>query len=399
MKFIHFADAHLDSPFRGLSFLPSKAFNKIYNSANQSLENIVDLALKQQVDLVLIAGDTFDSSKPTPSSQLFFAKEIKRLTDAQIQVVMIFGNHDHMSDEELLVENSPYFKLLGANEKIEKASFKTKSDFQYDVVGFSYLNNHIEKDMVNSFPVKGNNFTFGLMHAQEKAATQNVYAPYTKEEIRGLNYDYFALGHIHKRQTISEKPLAVYPGNIQGRHINELSEKGCYLGEVDEKSNTIKINFFKTAPITWQEAKIEVNQELTKNELQRLILENLTPTETTYYSLRVIGAQNLTDEERELLEDSSFWLTISLQLAEDSQLIDVRFETNEKLQLNSSDEEAFNKAEEVIFEEEFLKIASDWAKKDILSSRLINSPSFKKHVKQLAEVKVASRLRGLNDET
>nr|MDF9461983.1 phosphoesterase [Lactobacillus amylovorus] len=55
MKFIHFADAHLDSPFRGLSFLPSKEFNQIYQAADQSLTRIVDLALKQNVDLVLIA--------------------------------------------------------------------------------------------------------------------------------------------------------------------------------------------------------------------------------------------------------------------------------------------------------------------------------------------------------
>ena len=110
MKFIHFADAHLDSPFRGLSFLPSKEFNQIYQAADQSLTRIVDLALKQNVDLVLIAGDTFDSNTPSPRAQLFFAEQIKRLTDQKIQVVMIFGNHDHMKREDLLVTETPYFK-------------------------------------------------------------------------------------------------------------------------------------------------------------------------------------------------------------------------------------------------------------------------------------------------
>lgn len=72
MKFIHFADAHLDSPFLGLSFLPSESFKQIQNAPMQSLTKIVDLALKEKVDLVLIAGDTFDSFKPTPSAQSFF---------------------------------------------------------------------------------------------------------------------------------------------------------------------------------------------------------------------------------------------------------------------------------------------------------------------------------------
>lgn len=71
MKFIHLADAHLDSPFRGLSFLPKREYDEIRQSAAQSLTRIVDLALKEQVDLVLIAGDTFDSNKPSPASQLF----------------------------------------------------------------------------------------------------------------------------------------------------------------------------------------------------------------------------------------------------------------------------------------------------------------------------------------
>lgn len=178
MKFIHFADAHLDSPFRGLSFLPSNSFNQIYQAANQSFERIVDLALKEKVDLVLIAGDTFDSNQPSPHSQLFFAKQIKRLTDAEIQVVMIFGNHDHMKVDDLLITPSPYFKLLGPDEKVESVSYETKSGFKYDVVGFSYLNNHIAHDVIPDFPEKSNNYTFGIMHAQQKTDHQDVYAPF-----------------------------------------------------------------------------------------------------------------------------------------------------------------------------------------------------------------------------
>ena len=91
MKFIHLADAHLDSPFLGLSFLPSKSSLQIHQAPNKSFTKIVDLALKEDVDLVLIAGDTFDSARPNPSTQIFFAEQIERLTKAQIQVVMKIG--------------------------------------------------------------------------------------------------------------------------------------------------------------------------------------------------------------------------------------------------------------------------------------------------------------------
>lgn len=402
MKFIHFADAHLDSPFRGLSFLPSKAFKQIYEAADQSLTRIVDLALNEQVDLVLIAGDTFDSDQPSPRSQIFFANQIKRLTDAEIQVVMIFGNHDHMRADDLLVQKSPYFKLLGPNEKVEKVSFTTKDQFNYDVVGFSYLNNHITEDKMPEFMPKEQNFTFGLMHAQEKttATSQNVYAPFSIDEVKRLNYDYFALGHIHLRQNLSEDPWIVYPGNIQGRHINELGAKGCYLGTIDEDSKKTQIEFKETAPIVWQSKTLTLDKELNKNELQERILDLLADAEqTTYFSLQITGAQFLTQEENELVQDSDFWQSLAPNLAYDSQLVDVRFKAAEdEIALNNSDRESFNKAKEEVFAPaEFEEIASAWGRKSPLTEQMLQDPAFRQSVKELAEVKLASKLKGIKD--
>ena len=396
MKFIHFADAHLDSPFRGLSFLPSKEFNQIYQAADQSLTRIVDLALAEKVDLVLIAGDTFDSAKPSPRSQLFFAQQIKRLTDAQIQVVMIFGNHDHMRREDLLVNQSPYFKLLGANEAVEKATFKTKDNFNYDVVGFSYLNNHITEDKIPDFPGKEHNYTFGLMHAQEKEADsrKNVYAPFTVSEVQALNYDYFALGHIHARRNLSEKPWIVYSGNIQGRHINEMGAKGCYLGVIDENTKKTSIEFKTTGPILWQGVQVEIDTQISKADLQNEIIASLNNAkQKTYFSLTTAGAQFMTDEEQELVQDTDFWQNISQNLPFDSQLVDVRLKISSNLELNENDQQAFEQAKAEIFEnDEFDKIVSDWKKKDPIAAQLTEDPAFIKAVKQLTEVKLMGKL-------
>ena len=403
MKFIHFADAHLDSPFRGLSFLPSKEFNQIYQAADQSLIRIVDLALAEKVDLVLIAGDTFDSAKPSPRSQLFFAEQIKRLTDAQIQVVMIFGNHDHMRREDLLVNQSPYFKLLGADEVVEKASFKTKDNFNYDIVGFSYLNNHITEDKIPDFPEKGQNYTFGLMHAQEKEtdSRKNVYAPFTVAEVQALNYDYFALGHIHARRNLSEKPWIVYSGNIQGRHINEMGVKGCYLGVIDESTKKTSIEFKATGPILWQGVQVELDAQISKADLQNRIIASLNNAEQkTYFSLTIAGAQFMTEEEQELIQDTDFWQNISQNLSFDSQLVDVRLKISSNLELNENDQQAFEQAKSEIFKnDEFDQIVSDWKKKDPLSAQLAEDPAFIDAVKQLTEVKLMGKLKGITDET
>lgn len=401
MKFIHFADAHLGSPFLGLSFLPSSDFAQIEQAPNQSLSKIVDLALREQVDLVLIAGDTFDSPRPNPSSQIFFAHEIERLTKAQIQVVMIFGNHDHMRKSDLLVPDSPYFKLLGDGEKIETISRRTKSGFDYDVSGFSYLGNHIKNDMAAQLPAKSSHYTFGIMHAQEKAGQngQNVYAPFNLSELKLLNYDYYALGHIHLRQVLAENPWIVYPGNIQGRHINEMGAKGCYVGEIDEQTKQTKIHFVQTSSITWRRESIELTEAISETDLQNLITAKLDAIESTFFCLEIKGADFLTDKEKELVKDSDFWQMISSKLEQNSQLVDVRFINTSQLKVAANDQNYFMQAEKEIFTpDEFAKISKEWALKDEFANELAQNADFLQEVKQLAEVRLNSKLKGISNE-
>lgn len=400
---MHLADAHLDSPFQGLSFLPSNEFKNIKQSTQKSFTKAIDTALDRNVDLVLIAGDTFDSAHPSPQSQLFFSREIQRLTDEKIQVVMILGNHDYLNPDEILLPQTPYFKLLGSNEEVEEFESKTKEDFPYTVVGFSYQHNHIETDKISEFPKKGDNFTIGLMHAGTKTTTnyQNVYAPFTTAEIKDLNYNYFALGHIHLRQTLSEDPLIVYSGNLQGRHINEQGSKGVYIGRVDEITKKVSLDFIETAPIIWQMATLTLDQEISQNDLTRQIVEVLTKknVQKTLFGLTIEGAQYLSEKELELVKDSDYWLQLSNSLNFDSRLVKVYLTNNEKLQLRTADKEAFDQAENETFElDKIYALASDLSKKSDYVADILKKPEFIDEVKELAQVKLGQKLKDINDE-
>ena len=400
---MHLADAHLDSPFQGLSFLPSNEFKNIKQSTQKSFTKAIDTALDRNVDLVLIAGDTFDSAHPSPQSQLFFSREIKRLTDQKIQVVMILGNHDYLNPNEMLLPQTPYFKLLGSNEEVEEFESKTKEDFRYTVVGFSYQHNHIETDKISEFPKKGDNFTIGLMHAGAKTTTnyQNVYAPFTTAEIKDLNYNYFALGHIHLRQTLSEDPLIVYSGNLQGRHINEQGSKGVYIGIVDETTKKVSLDFIETAPIIWQMATLTLDQEISQKDLTRQIVEILTKKNVrkTLFGLTIEGAQYLSEKELELVKDSDYWLQLSNSLNFDSRLVKVYLTNNERLQLRTADKEAFDRAKNETFElDKIYALASDLSKKSDYVADILKKPEFIDEVKELAQVKLEQKLKDINDE-
>ena len=398
MEFMHLADAHLDSPFQGLSFLPSNEFKNIKQSTQKSFTKAIDTALDRNVDLVLIAGDTFDSAHPSPQSQLFFSREIQRLTDKKIQVVMILGNHDYLNPDEMLLPQTPYFKLLGSNEEVEEFESKTKEDFPYTVVGFSYQHNHIETDKISEFPKKGDNFTIGLMHAGTKTTTnyQNVYAPFTTAEIKDLNYNYFAL-----RQTLSKDPLIVYSGNLQGRHINEQGSKGVYIGTVDETTKKVSLDFVETAPIIWQMATLTLDQEISQKDLTRQIVEILTKqnVQQTLFGLTIEGAQYLSEKELELVKDSDYWLQLSNSLKFDSRLVKVYLTNNEKLQLRTADKEAFDQAENETFElDKIYALASDLSKKSDYVADILKKPEFIDEVKELAQVKLGQKLKDIDDE-
>ena len=383
--------------------MPSNEFKNNKQSSQKSFTKAIDTALDRNVDLVLIAGDTFDSAHPSPQSQLFFSREIQRLTDKKIQVVMILGNHDYLNPDEMLLPQTPYFKLLGSNEEVEEFESKTKEDFPYTVVGFSYQHNHIETDKISEFPKKGDNFTIGLMHAGTKTTTnyQNVYAPFTTAEIKDLNYNYFALGHIHLRQTLSKDPLIVYSGNLQGRHINEQGSKGVYIGTVDETTKKVSLDFVETAPIIWQMATLTLDQEISQKDLTRQIVEILTKqnVQQTLFGLTIEGAQYLSEKELELVKDSDYWLQLSNSLKFDSRLVKVYLTNNEKLQLRTADKEAFDQAENETFElDKIYALASDLSKKSDYVADILKKPEFIDEVKELAQVKLGQKLKDINDE-
>lgn len=96
LTFIHAADLHLDSPFRGISGLPEPVYRRIRNSTFESAANMFKLAVREQADFVPLAGDLFDEANRALKAQLFLRKQFLKLEESGIQVYVIFGNHDHM---------------------------------------------------------------------------------------------------------------------------------------------------------------------------------------------------------------------------------------------------------------------------------------------------------------
>ena len=405
MKFLHIADVHLDSPFLGLSFLPSELFCQIKNAIQLSFEKAVNFAIDHDVDLVLLAGDTFDSIHPTPQSKIFFANQIKRLVDRQIQVVMVLGNHDYSQIDDLLLNESPYFKIIGSNEQIEQVDFMTKSQYKYRVVGFSYQHNHITEDIIAKYPPKSTSiYTIGLAHAgmKQSSVDQNNYAPFTLNEVKNLNYDYFALGHIHLRQVLSQEPWIVYSGNLQGRHVNEKDAKGFYFGQVDEQSQNTQLQFIDVSPIVWQTVDLILDEPFKSTtklcaKIQNLLADNnLRPT---LFTVNIIGAELLSDAQLDMLNDKSMYEELSNNLQYHSLLVKVYYKHRDFIALNATDRALFAKAaEEILTANHTCELASPLMKKSNIVTNNLQKEEYLSDIYELARVRLEQKLRGNNDE-
>ncbi|EAD1221485.1 exonuclease SbcCD subunit D [Listeria monocytogenes] len=321
IQFLHMADLHLDSPFIGLSTLPQPLFSAIQESTFQSLERITTVAIKEAVDFVLIAGDIYDSEDQSVRAQARFAKEMKRLEAANIPVFMIHGNHDFIEKhkEKLALPSNVHV----FSEQVEIMSHKTATGVSVNIYGFSYNERHIRSSRVGEYKIQGDaDFHIALLHGSEVSSSEehDVYAPFRVQEISKKGFDYWALGHIHKRQLLAESPSIYYPGNIQGRNRKESGEKGASIITLSEASTTI--DFIGTSPIIWEEAVITLPENSEINAFYRettKLLESYQGRSHSYFLHIIVKMENkqkidtndwlqMLQEEVEITDNTFVWI-------------------------------------------------------------------------------------------
>ncbi|MBT3268877.1 DNA repair exonuclease [Candidatus Poribacteria bacterium] len=226
-KFIHAADLHLDSPLRGLDQYEGAPVDDIRGATRRAAENLVDLAIEESVDFLLIAGDIYDGDWRDYNTGLFFLSQMSRLREVGARVFFIRGNHDAASQ---------ITRSLQLPDHVREFSIRRPETIRLDDLGVAihgqgFSNRAIVDDLSQEYPspVSGM-LNIGMLHTSATGREgHDDYAPCTVEGLRAKGYDYWALGHVHTRETLSEDPWIVFPGNTQGRHIRETGPKGCTL--------------------------------------------------------------------------------------------------------------------------------------------------------------------------
>lgn len=233
VKILHCADLHLGSPFIRL---PKQQRALRQNGQKEVFWNIIDLCREREVQLLLIAGDLFDSNQI--SSDLFHdvVRGFSSLTDTKVFIAA--GNHDPLG------ENSVYKSgMFGENVHVFSGIPESVSAGNgVRVWGAGFCSDIQSQSLLDQFPPPADGeINIGVLHGDYPAAASD-YNPITKSQIQRCGLDYLALGHIHTYSGIlsEEKTYYAYSGAALGRGFDETGAKGVILGEIGKGQCDLK---------------------------------------------------------------------------------------------------------------------------------------------------------------
>jgi DNA repair exonuclease SbcCD nuclease subunit len=314
LRFIHAADVHLDSPLLGLDSYEGAPSDSIRRATRTALEKLVDLALAERVAFVLLAGDLYDGDWRDASTGLFFIAQMSRLDQARIPAVLVSGNHDAASR---ITGRLPYPGNVQVFP-VDRPSTIHFDTLRIAVHGQGYARQVEDRNLAASYPPPlPGCVNIGLLHtALEGREGHEPYAPCTLSELIAKGYDYWALGHVHQRESAngSNHPRVEYCGNLQGRHIRETGAKGCLLVTV-RSDGRCEPEFRPLDVFRWVRLALEVSEMVSTDEIVDAVasgfFESLSASDGRTLGVRVelFGETSL----HETLEAESIRLTDELR--------------------------------------------------------------------------------------
>ncbi len=270
IKIIHTADLHLGVETYG-HIDPATGLSSRFADFLAALDSLVDYAIGEKADLMLICGDAYKSRSPSQTQQRELARRVNRLASAGIAVFILVGNHDlpnavgratsteifdTLAVKNVYVSSRPeIMKIETANGPVLVASLpwlrrgsllaQLSKD---DVSGISFeeLNKRIEElltaiikrhaaEIDREIPsiLAAHIWVAGSRLGSERAITIGQEQALLLSSVANPAFDYVALGHIHKHQVLSEEPPVIYSGSLERLDFGEAKdEKGFYVVEI-----------------------------------------------------------------------------------------------------------------------------------------------------------------------
>ncbi|WP_167746954.1 metallophosphoesterase family protein [Cohnella luojiensis] len=274
--FVHAADLHLDSPFKGLTKVPDAVRDRLRESTFSALQGLCDIVKREKADFLVLAGDLFDAADRSLRAQLRLQRAMEEITSLGTQVFVVHGNHDPESGRQAKLDWPQGVHEFGSAGVECRPAYSRNGELAAHVYGISYPTPAVTDNLALRFMKReGAPFHLALLHANvDGDPSHDNYAPCKLDELASAGFHYWALGHVHDRRILREYPHVVYSGNIQGRSIRETGGKGVYVVSVSE-SGSIDMSFRDIADVLWQETIVSIEGIDREQDLKNRLLSAL----------------------------------------------------------------------------------------------------------------------------
>ncbi len=267
LKWTHLTDLHLGS-YKGK--LEAGGVNSRFLDFVKTYDEAIDFTINKNCDFCLITGDIFRYKDPQPIELEAFTSGIKKLTDNNIIVVIILGNHDLFLSAKLknsisalkvlnlknviISENPEVLQIESRGQKINIQTMPYQMRNLLLMDDYNLVSEYMEKKINEDYEtidlryptIFGGHFSIkdAVSGSEQKTINKFKEPIISKEIFVGKKYIYVGMGHLHTYQKVLDNPLCIYGGSINRVDFNEWKEdKGfVYLEYENEKIN---YNFIK----------------------------------------------------------------------------------------------------------------------------------------------------------
>jgi len=314
IRILHTADIHLDSPLKSLALRDPELRDRVRTASRAALSKIVETAVAEEVAAVLIAGDLFDGAERSARTAAFLTLQLERLRERGIRVFYVKGNHDAenpLVGELALPDNVHVFDGRGGKVQLAEGVW---------IHGVSFANRHAPESLLPKFPapVEGA-VNIAMLHTSLMGADgHDLYAPCTVGDLTAAGFDYWALGHVHRRQVHSEAPWVVMPGTPQGRDIGEPGPKSATLLTIDK---AIEIEEVPTSSVEFLHIQVDVTDTDSEDALRGQLRQTLRDTARNLVSESAVIRLELTGRTSrrwQILRDRDVWKETAAQYAREA---------------------------------------------------------------------------------
>ena len=269
--FVHTADCHLDTPFAGIGREDPELPTRLRKTQRAVFDDLIKLCIDREAGFLVIAGDLYDVKERSLTTRVRLREAFRRLDAAGVQVFLATGNHDNLEETQRGLDFPPNVHIFSGDRP--KTFLWPEEHPVASITGMSYARRAIEENLAALFPPPSDKlFSIAVLHCNvDGDPAHDNYAPCRRDELVRAGYNYWALGHVHGRRILAERPTTiVYPGCIQGRHVKETGAKGATVAAVDQRGR-VRLKFEPLNRIAWLEAEADVSEVESEEELAEML--------------------------------------------------------------------------------------------------------------------------------